>query len=163
MIDGLPIESVDKTKLLWATSNTSLTWNDHLEELVKKASCKLYFLVQLKCAQIPLKDLVGNYCACIRSSLDYACLISHHAPSKYLQLDLERVQKRALSCTFPRVPYCEALKLAEIESIKDHHKNFTKKMLQPVVNDPSNNLHDLLPTRSNARYNLRRFAQPLFL
>ena len=72
---------------------------------------------------------------------------------------------RALSCIFPLVPYCEALQLAEIESIRDHHSHLTKKLFQSVVNDPSNKLHDLLPTRCNAGYNLwreRRFAQPLF-
>lgn len=63
LIDGLPIESVEKTKLLGVTLNSSLTWNDHIEDLVKKAFRKLYFLVQLKRAQIPPKDLVAYYCA----------------------------------------------------------------------------------------------------
>ena len=64
LIDGLPIESVDKTKLLGVTINSSLTWNDHIEDLVKKAFRKLYFLVQLKRAQIPRKDLVA-YLLCM--------------------------------------------------------------------------------------------------
>ena len=97
LIDDLPIESVDKTKLLGVTINPSLTWNDHIEEPKKKASRKLYFLVQLKRAQIPFKDLAAYSCACIRSSLDYTCPLFHYAFPKYLQLDLERVQKRALS------------------------------------------------------------------
>ena len=54
----------------------------------------MYFLVQLKRAQIPPKDLVAYYCACIRSTLDYACPLFHHALPKYFQLDLERVQKK---------------------------------------------------------------------
>ena len=40
-----------------------------------------------------------------------------------------------------------------------------RQLFQSVVNDPSNKLHDLLPTRCNVGYNLRRerrFAQPLF-
>ena len=74
LIDGhQPIESVDKTKLLGVTINSSLTWNNNIEDLVKKAFRKLYFLVQLKPAQITPKDLVAYYCACIRSTLDYAC------------------------------------------------------------------------------------------
>ena len=63
----------------------------------------------------------------MRLSLDYACPLFQHALPKYLQLDLERVQKMALSCIFPRVPYCEALKLAKIEPIRDHHNHLTKK------------------------------------
>ena len=100
LIDGLPIESVERTKLLGVTINSSLTWNDHIEDLVKKAFL-LYFLVQLKRAQIPPKDLVAYYCACIRSTLDYACPLFHHALPKCVQLDLERVQKRALSRISP--------------------------------------------------------------
>ena len=83
------------------TINSSLTWNDHIEDLVKKAFHKLYFLVQLKRAQISPKDLVAYYCACNRSTLDYACPLFHHALPKYLQLDLDRVQKRALSKRLP--------------------------------------------------------------
>ena len=90
LIDGLPIESVERTKLLGVTINSSLTWNDHIEDLVKKAFL-LYFLVQLKRVQIPPKDLVAYYCACIRSTLDYARPLFHHALPKCVQLDLERV------------------------------------------------------------------------
>ena len=39
------------------------------------------------------------------------------------------------------------------------------KLFQSVVNDPSNKLHDLLPTHCNVGYNVRRerrFTQPLF-
>ena len=115
--------------MLGVTINSSLTWNDHIEDLVKKAFRKLYFLVQLRRAQIPPKDLIAYYCACIRSTLDYACPLFHHALPKYLQLDLERVQKRALSRIFPRVPYCEALKLAQIEAIRDHQNHLTKNCL----------------------------------
>ena len=132
---------------------------------MKKAFRKLYFLVQLKCAQIPPKDLVAYYCACIRSTLDYACPLFHLALPKHLQLDLERVQKKGPITYFSRVPYCEAFKLAQIEAIRDHQHHLTKKLLHSVVNDPSNKLHALLLTRCNVRHNLRRerrFAQPLF-
>ena len=132
---------------------------------MKQAFRKLYFLVQLKRAHIPPKDLVAYYCEYIRSTLDYTCPLFHRALPKYLQLDLERVQKRALSRIFPRDPYCEALKLAQIEAIRDHQNHLTKKLSHSVVKDPSNKLHVLLPTRCNVGYNVRRerrFVQPLF-
>jgi len=75
-INGTPIKTIQSTKLLGLTNNDTLTWNDHIEELVKKASKKLYFLIQLKRAHVPTSDLVTYSCACIRSSLDYACPIS---------------------------------------------------------------------------------------
>ena len=53
------------TKLRGLTINDTLTWNDHIEELVKKASKKLYFLIQLKRAHVPTSDLGTYFCACI--------------------------------------------------------------------------------------------------
>ena len=93
-IDGNSIESVKCAKLLGVMLNVNLTWNDHIEELVKKVSGKHYFLVQLKRAQVLSEDLVAYYCACIRSSLDYACPVFHYAPPKYLQDELERVLRQ---------------------------------------------------------------------
>ena len=121
-IDGTPIKTIQSTKLLGLTINDTLTWNDHIEELVKKASKKLYFLIQLKRAHVPTSDLVTYFCACIRSSLDYACPVFHYSLPKYLQVELERVQRRALSCIFPRVHYSDALQLAGLESIRAHQE-----------------------------------------
>ena len=85
-------------------SEASLTWNDHIEELVKKASRKRYFLLQLKRAQVPSDDLVAYHCACIRSSLDYASTVYHHTLPKYSPVSASW----ALSCIFPGVSYNDA-------------------------------------------------------
>ena len=50
---------------------SDLSWNEH-NETVKKASKRLYFLVQLKQAKLPIRDLVLFYATCIRSLLVYA-------------------------------------------------------------------------------------------
>jgi hypothetical protein len=42
------MEKVSKAKLLGVTINNKLSWNDHIEEVIKKAARRLYFLVQLK-------------------------------------------------------------------------------------------------------------------
>ena len=75
------------------TSN--LSWNEHINEIVKKASKCLYFLVQLKRAKLPGRDLVLFYATCIRSVLVYAAPVFLYALPKYLLCELERVQKRA--------------------------------------------------------------------
>ena len=46
-----------------------LSGNEHINETVKKASKRLYFLVQLKRAKLPCRDLVLFYATCIRSIL----------------------------------------------------------------------------------------------
>ena len=45
------IEVVDSVKLLGLNISSDLTWKIHINEIVKKASKRLYFLVQLKRAK----------------------------------------------------------------------------------------------------------------
>ena len=59
-------------KLLGLTISDDLTWNAHVNEVVKKASKKLYFLVQLKRSRLPPSDLVRLYLSCVRSTVGYA-------------------------------------------------------------------------------------------
>ena len=162
-IDGTPIKNIHSTKLLGLTINDTLTWNDHIEELVKKASKKLYFRIQLKRTHVPTSDLVTYFCACIRSRLDYACPVFHYSLPKYLQVELKSVQRRALSCIFPRVHYSDALLLAGLETIRAHRGNLTEDLFKSIVNDPRSRITRLLPPFIPISYELRRqrrFAMP---
>ena len=155
-IDGSAIESVQCARLLGVTINVNLTCNDHTEELVKKTSRKHYFLVQLKRAQVRSDDLVAYYRGYIRSSLNYACPVFHCALSKYLQAELERVQKRVLSCIFPGVSYKD-VSLVSTASLRVHQDQITNQPFQLVVNNPSNKIYGLLRKKCNSpTYNLRR-------
>jgi hypothetical protein len=58
-VEGSTITPVSKVKLLGVTINSTLTWNDHIEQIVKKASRKQYFLVQLKRAKVPAREIVA--------------------------------------------------------------------------------------------------------
>ena len=52
-IDCKELEVVKNAKLLGLTISDNLTWNAHVNEIIKKAGKKLYFLVQLKRARVP--------------------------------------------------------------------------------------------------------------
>ena len=47
-IDGIDVEQVDHAKLLGVTISHDLSWNKHVENIVKKAGKRLYMLYQLK-------------------------------------------------------------------------------------------------------------------
>ena len=101
LVNGNQLEVVRSAKLLGVIITSDLSWNEHINETVKKASKRLYFLVQLKRAKLPCRDLVLFYATCIRSILVYAAPVFFYALTKYLQRELERVQKRALSIICP--------------------------------------------------------------
>ena len=77
LINGDALEVVDSVKLLSLNISSDLTWNIHINEILKKASKRLYFLLQLKRAKVTRTDLGLFYSSCIRSIMDYAVPAYH--------------------------------------------------------------------------------------
>ena len=110
----------------------------------------------LKRARVPPTELVLYYCACIRSSLDYACPAFHHALPKYLRDELERVQKSTLACIFPAIHYHDVLSRAEIKSIDEHHEELTNRLFDKILRNPTCKLNQLIPDGvGHIEYDLR--------
>ena len=97
IIEGKEIELVTSTKLLGLTIANDLSWNDHVTEITKKASKRLYFLTQLKRAGVLKQDLALFYLSCVRSVIDYAAPVFFNGLPKYLKKELVRLEKRAVS------------------------------------------------------------------
>ena len=147
------MEKVSKAKLLGVTINHKLSWNDHIEEVIKKAAHRLYFLVQLKRANVPVEDISS----CIRTTLDYACPLFHNSLPKYLQQELEKIQKRALAIVLPECTYQEALEKTKLETISERHEILSMNLFEQISKDRSSKLHSLLPQyNTNMNYNLRK-------
>ena len=60
-IENSIIEQVDHVKLLGVTLSNDLTWNRHIDNIVKKAGKRVYMLYQLKRAGVAQSDLVTVY------------------------------------------------------------------------------------------------------
>ena len=132
VLDNKPFKVEDQAKLLGITFNNTLTWNSHIEDIVKKVSKRLYFLVQLKRAEVSINDLGLFYITCVRSVIDYAVPVFHCALPKYLIEELERIQKRAMAIIFPECNYQEALDRANICKLEDHHKHICNKLFKDI-------------------------------
>jgi hypothetical protein len=79
----------------------------------------VYLITQLKRARVPANEIIQIYCSCIRPLLEYASPVFHNSLPQYLNLDIERVQKRCIKRIFPGVSYEEGLKLAKLETLCD--------------------------------------------
>ena len=117
-----------------------MTLNIHINEIVKKASKKLYFLVQLRRAKTTPTDLGLFYSSCIRSIMDYAVPVFHFNLPKYLMQELERAEKRAMSITCPGVSYHEAL----AKELTTRHDQICESLFHMIVNDNNHRLYKLL-------------------
>ena len=69
VINAKEISVSNSVKMLGVTISSDLKWNDHISECIKKANKRLYFIVLLKCANVPLSDIVNFYCTMIRPVL----------------------------------------------------------------------------------------------
>ena len=156
IVNGNELEVVQHAKLLGVTISSDLSWNQHISDVVKKASKRLYFLVQLKRARVSPNDLVLFYVSCIRSVLIYAAPVFYFALPQYLQRELERVQKRALFIISSGKVYDEALEAAGVVPLITHIDAICSTFFQAIVQTPNYRLHDLLPRHNEPSYNLRR-------
>jgi len=117
VVSNQELKCVESAKLLGVTISNNLTWNDHIGQTIKKASKRMFFLVQLKRAKVSRHELILFYTSCIRSVLTYASPVLFYALPMYLKKDLECVEKWALSIICPGLAYREALKFLHIDLI----------------------------------------------
>ena len=112
---------------------------------MKKASKRLYALRSLKKAGVQPSDLVGIYCALIRSVLEYAAPLWSGLPV-YLSDVLEAVQRRAMRIIFPHADYNTALCSAGLGSLADRREAIFAKFISKARTSPS--LSYILTNRS---------------
>ena len=69
IIKGEVVEQVPSFKLLGTTRNNTLTWSTHIQEILKKARQRLYFLRKLRSFGVKNEILQMFYCAIIQQVL----------------------------------------------------------------------------------------------
>ena len=156
IVNEKPIEVVSNVKLLGLNISDNLKWNVHISEIIRKVSSRLYFLRQLKRANVPTKELLTFYVTCIRPVTEYACPVYHNGLPKYLSDDLERLQKRALRIIYPFTTYPEALAASNLTTLYDRRNALTTKLFNEISSNVNHKLHNLLPKSNSCNVNLRR-------
>ena len=107
-ISGTPVERVCCYRLLGVIISKDLTWNRHVDYILKKANSRLYALSQLKKAGLTQQDLLKIYCSLVRSCIEYASPVWSDLTHNLTNL-IESVQKRALRIILPSLGYEDAL------------------------------------------------------
>ena len=95
-VGGDQLEVVDEIRLLGVKISSDLKWAKNTEEMVKRASNKLWILRRLKGLGAKKQVLVDIYIKHCRSILEYAVPVWQASITVVERLNLERVQKMAL-------------------------------------------------------------------
>ena len=131
---------------------------DHVIETIKKANKRLYFLVLLKRAGLPLTDIKNFYCATIRPVLEYCSSVFHHALPQYLCADIERVQKRALSIIEPSQTYDANMGQFGLTTLYSRRQKLCDNQFE-TISVPSHKLFSLLPPKHRPNLNLCKYHE----
>ena len=144
---------VDNYKLLGVYISSDLSWNEHVDFIVKKATKQLYPLRVLRKAGVQQADLVHIYCSLIRSVLEYGAPVWSAFPG-YISNVIESVQRRALKIICPLVEYEAALNSTGLVSLEARHANLSAKFFSNAKETPP--IRDVTPlvTQVNHGYTL---------
>ena len=121
-----------------------MTWNEHVDNVIKKVNKRIYFLIQLKRAKVPPKDLSLFYVTFIRSVLDNGVLSYFNSLLKYLKYEFTRVEKRAISIILPGYDYRAGLDKLGLSTVELHHQQLCERFFQSIETNKSHKLRQLL-------------------
>jgi hypothetical protein len=106
-----------------------------MEENVKKAFTRLYFVRQLKLAIIAEKEVLTFYMISIRPIVEYACPVFHSGSSKYMSDELECIQKRAVQFIFSNIHHQDVLKM--VRPSYERREYLTNTLFEEICSDPN--------------------------
>ena len=155
-VEGKVIRQVKSSKLLGITINENLTWNEHINNIVKKANKRLFFLRTLKKSGVSTEDLNTYYKSVIRPVLEYCCQVWHPpiANNETQTNKIEHIQERAAKIMLPYMETHKAKEALKLESLFDRREKLCKRFFIAMCNS-EHRLHYLLPARNNHDYNTR--------
>ena len=131
-----PLQVVHSTKLLGVTVDDQLTWKEHISNIVRAASYKIYMLRRLRSLGTPADELKGVYTSFILPKLMYASPAWSSSLNLSQQLQLERVQKRACRVILgpAYINYDNALTTLSLRRLSSIHQEvlhtFGRRLLQ---------------------------------
>ena len=152
---GKKLPVVQNAKILGLTISSNLKWTNHINEVIKKANKRLYFIILLKRAKVSPKDIVNFYCTVIRPILEYCAPVFHYSIPSFLSEDLETVQKRALKIILPANSYSETLEYFNLQTLFQRRDEMCNKLFTNITINPTHKLHNLLPPKHESVYQLR--------
>ena len=145
LINGSNIEVVNHVKILGLTISGDLKWNQHVDNIGKKANKWIYFIIQLKQAKIPPSAILLFYCTCVRPILEYSTQVFHYALPKYLSDAIECVQQRVLSIIYPGSDYTDSLTRSKLQTLHARREDACLKLFKNIESRSDHKLQDLLP------------------
>ena len=158
-----PLEVIYTTKLLGVTLSSNLSWHDHVSDITKRATQKLWVLVRFKRLGGSPDQLVKVYQTRVRSTLEFAAPVFYSGLTQDQSKKIEAVQKKAFAIILGRsyVSYESALNFLSQERLDHRREHLAYKFALKCTTSTKHK--DMFPTNPQYRQNMRKpklFAEP---
>ena len=153
IINGVAVDRVSSARVLGLIVQDNMNWNEHVNNVVKKAGKRLYMLRVLKRSNADTNTLITVYTTIIRPVLEYACQVWHFNIQEYLREDIEKIQRRALRISLPLMSYREARNFTGIPLLKARRETLCEQFFKK--NENNDKLSKLLHHKATADYDMR--------
>lgn len=162
-IRGHRLEVVDSAKYLGVTIHKNLRWNEHIDNITKKANSTRAF-IQRNLQHCPRNTKAACYTTLVRPLVEYACTVWDPHTALNIQ-KLEAVQRRSArfvmnnySQTSSVTSMLEILQWTSLEERRARNKAIMMyRIVHGLVAIPTTELH---PTMTSARGHTNRFLIP---
>ena len=138
ILNGKPLETVDKMKILGTIITKDLKWDQNTSEIVKKANARMTLLRKIASFNPPREDLKTIYFLFVRSILEQSAVVWHSSLSKENSIDIERVQKSAVKVILGAnyKGYKKSLDILEMQTLEERRKELCLKFAKRCLENP---------------------------
>ena len=123
--------------------SSDLSWQAHVDYIVKRASKRFFVLCQLVRIGVSAHEIIEVYCSLIRSIVEYASTVWHAGLTKAQSDAVENVQKRSLKIVYSELCYRDALQVAGLELLSTRRELACLKLFKQIK-CTDHVLHDLI-------------------
>ena len=145
-LQAAAVERVEIFKLLGVIISSDLSWQSHVDYIVKRASKRFFVLCQLVRIGVSVNDVTSVYCSLIRSILEYACPVWHCGLTKGQSEEIEGVQRRCMRILFPELSYSDSLQITGLELLCTRRERLVYSLFSEIKNK-GHVLNNLLPAK----------------
>ena len=153
---------VEEFKLLGLKLSSNLSWNSHINYIIKKANSRIWTIIRLKNNRVATHTLIKMYQLRVRSLLEFMVPAFAGSLSQNHIRSIERVQKRYLKCIlgkeiFTNKSYLEVCKSLGMKTLQERRNKICIKFVKRSLKHHP----DLFPVSNN--YKKTRKGKQMFL
>jgi hypothetical protein len=148
IVDNKEVEIVKQYKYLGVTIQNDLKWNNHINNQVKKANKRMYFLRCLAKLHVDSRLITMFYNSVVSSVLLYAVVCWFNSCSKIEKKKIDKFRKRVCKLVSPELK-------SVLENANDVHTSRCLNLVKRILKDethPFHNMFTFLP--SGERFNV---------